>query len=317
MAEYDSIERRRERREKKQKHRKILKIAGPVVLLVLFFAIGLIVTHDNYEAVPEHAQLAVVKASADLYEKDDTGSKALKKVQFGDKLSPEGYYKGWYRIDLEDGKAFVRKADVVQFDQKMKHVALTFDDGPKADTTRKIQKALQENSCRATFFQIGKNINEKNGKLLRKGSKLGFEYGNHTNNHKDLTKLSEKKIRKQLAGTDRKVKKYTGHKTTLVRVPYGDYNDKVLAVIGRPNIMWTLDTRDWEQRNTKKLIKVVRKNVKDGQIVLLHEIYDSTADAVDAICKDLKEQGFEAVTVTELAAIKGTRLMAGKSYEGF
>ena len=85
----------------------------------------------------------------------------------------------------------------------------------------------------------------------------------------------------------------------------------------RPNIMWTVDTLDWKYRDSSRLVRVVRSNAGDGKIVLMHDIHDSTAAAAERICKNLKKAGYEAVTVTELAAIKGKSLKGKQSYNSF
>ena len=102
-----------------------------------------------------------------------------------------------------------------------------------------------------------------------------------------------------------------------MRTPYGATNKKVLSVIGAPNIYWTVDTEDWKYRDTERLIKGVSQDAKDGSIILMHDIHESTAEAVERICKKLKKKDFEMVTVTELAAIKGTSLLNGTTYYGF
>jgi peptidoglycan/xylan/chitin deacetylase (PgdA/CDA1 family) len=86
--------------------------------------------------------------------------------------------------------------------------------------------------------------------------------------------------------------------------------------MNRPHILWSLDTLDWKYRDTERLIEVVRDSKEDGDIILMHDIHETTANAIDQICQDLIEDGYETVTVTELAAINGISL-GNATYNSF
>jgi peptidoglycan/xylan/chitin deacetylase (PgdA/CDA1 family) len=147
---------------------------------------------------------------------------------------------------------------------------------------------------------------------------LGCEIGNHTNSHTNLKELdSKKKIKKELKGTDDSIKAYTGETSTLVRTPYGATNKKVLSAIDAPNIYWSIDTEDWKYKDTDRLIKYVNKHAQDGSIILMHDIHETTVNAVDSILEKLTNNDFEMVTVTELFAINGTKPEKGVTYYGF
>lgn len=192
-------------------------------------------------------------------------------------------------------------------------IALTFDDGPNADYTQRILNTLSANYSHATFFVVGPNA-ENCAETLKAISLAGCEIGNHTYNHKDLTTLAAAEVDEQIEKVNRAVKKATGENTTVIRPPYGAFNDDVLLQLKEPVILWDLDTEDWDSRNAQKVVEKVLDTVKDGDIVLMHDIYDSTAEAVEILVPKLKEQGYQIVSVSELAKYKGKQLELGKAY---
>ena len=115
---------------------------------------------------------------------------------------------------------------------------------------------------------------------------------------------------------DDMLEEITGQKPKYYRSPGGNQNDTVLSTIQKPCILWNVDTRDWESRDTEKIISKTLKEVDDGDIILMHEIYKTTLDAVEPIIIKLKEKGYNFVTVTELYKIKGIPLENGKIYYG-
>lgn len=192
-------------------------------------------------------------------------------------------------------------------------IALTFDDGPNPDFTQRILDTLQANYSHATFFVVGPNA-ENYPDVLKAISEAGCEIGNHTYNHKDLTTLSLAEVEEQVDKVNRAVKKAVGENTTLIRPPYGAFDDSVLAQFEEPAVLWDLDTEDWKSRNAQTIVERVLDTVKDGDIVLMHDIYDSTAEAVELLVPKLKEQGYQVVSVSEMARYKGIELKLGKAY---
>lgn len=192
-------------------------------------------------------------------------------------------------------------------------VALTFDDGPNPANTTRILDVLNANYSHATFFVVGTNA-ENYQDTLKAISASGSEIGNHTYNHKDLTSISASEVEEQIDKVNRAVKKATGENTTVIRPPYGAYNDEVLNQLDEPVVLWDLDTEDWNSRNAKKIVDEVMANIKDGDIVLMHDIYDSTAEAVEMLVPKLKEQGYQIVSISEMAEYKGKKLELHKAY---
>ncbi|MGN0436979.1 MAG: polysaccharide deacetylase family protein [Lachnospiraceae bacterium] len=192
-------------------------------------------------------------------------------------------------------------------------VALTFDDGPSENATGRILKVLEDNYSRATFFMAGTNA-EKYPELVAQIAGAGCELGNHTYNHKDLTKLDTAGREEQIDLVNRAVNKATGENTTVVRPPFGAYDESVLNDLQVPVVLWNLDTEDWNSRNAQQVVENVMTQVKDGDIVLMHDIYDSTAEAVELLVPMLKERGFQIVTVSEMARYKEKDLECHKAY---
>lgn len=193
-------------------------------------------------------------------------------------------------------------------------VALTFDDGPSKKTER-ILDVLEQYGAHATFFVVGIQL-EKFPEIVKRASDLGCEIGNHTYNHKNLTKISPDEMREQINGVNRLVLEATGKEPALVRPPYGAgiKDETVKANVAYPLIMWTIDTLDWSTRDTQSTLEAIRKDVKDGSIVLMHDLYDPTAATVETIVPELIEQGYQLVTVSEMFAAKGIALEPGKYY---
>ena len=195
-------------------------------------------------------------------------------------------------------------------------VALTFDDGPKGKITSRLLDVLDENDAKATFFILGQIV-EDSDENIKRMKELGMELGNHTFNHTDLSKLSSEEIQEQLDKTDARIKNSADAETTLVRPPYGAVNDTVKENVNAPIIMWSVDTEDWRTKNPDSICQVVRNNVSDGDIILFHDIYDSTVTAAEIIIPELKSKGYELVTVSQLAELKGIELKGGQVYHEF
>lgn len=200
-----------------------------------------------------------------------------------------------------------------EVDMRAPMVALTFDDGPNPDHTERILKVLQENYSKATFFVVGTNA-EKYPDTLKAISSAGSEIGNHSFNHANLTELNTADVEEQINKVDRAVKKATGENTTVIRPPYGAYDDNLLNQLQVPVVLWDLDTEDWDSRNAQTIVDNVLSKVKDGDIILMHDIYESTAEAIEILVPKLKEQGFLVVTVSEMARYKGKELENHKAY---
>lgn len=192
--------------------------------------------------------------------------------------------------------------DNVTLDPNGKYVALTFDDGPRPDVTPRILDTLKKHDAKATFFMLGSQV-EYYPSLANKVEEAGHDIGNHTMNHQDLSILDSNKIKEEAQKSSRIIEKATGQKPTLLRPPYGAWNDSVKRVtkeMGVPMVMWSVDSLDWKSRNAAAVNEEVMSNVAPGSIVLLHDIHPSTADALPQLLSSLEEQGYQMVTVSQL-----------------
>lgn len=186
-----------------------------------------------------------------------------------------------------------------------KIVALTFDDGPSKYTDSILDTLKKYNAC-ATFFVIGNKVDFYD-ETLNKMLKNGNEIGNHSYSHKWLNRLSEQEFKDELNKTQEEVKKATGYTPKLFRPTYGGYSDRLKKYTDLTFVLWDVDSSDWKVKNTDKIIKNVIPNVKDGSIVLMHDNHKYAADAIEAVVKKLKEEGYEFVTVSELLELKELR----------
>lgn len=198
--------------------------------------------------------------------------------------------------------------------QKTKYVAFTFDDGPGI-YTNKLLDSLEKNHCQATFFVLGNRVNSYKAELKRE-YELGMEIGSHTYAHKDLTKLSKSALVSEISKTNKAVKNIIGENPTVLRPPYGSYNKTVSKKAGVPMVYWSVDTLDWKLKNTKKVCNAILKQTKESDIVLLHDIHQTSVDGFIKALPELRDKGFELVTVSELYAIKGKKLKKGVMYFG-
>lgn len=198
-------------------------------------------------------------------------------------------------------------------DKNKPMLALTFDDGPNGKNTNRILDILQKNNSVATFFVVSRRL-DTDKDVIKRMSDMGCEIGNHTANHKDLTKLSGSQIKSEISIVNQKIKDIIGKEATVVRVPYGAINDNVRQNVNYPFIMWNIDTKDWKTRDAQAIQKEVIGKVKDGDIILMHDLYSTTADACEVIIPALVKQGFQLVTVDELLQYKGIDVQNGVKY---
>lgn len=186
-----------------------------------------------------------------------------------------------------------------------KTIALTFDDGPHPEKTEKILEVLDKYGIKATFFIIGENA-EQNPDIVKKISEMGHEIGNHTYDHKSIYKLSGERILQSVKKCEDIIKNITGSKTTLFRPPEGYLDDTIASSMlgqGYDVILWRVDTYDWQGKSAEAIYSSVVKNVKCGDIILMHDYISrksNTAQALDMIIPTLIDKGYEFVTISNL-----------------
>lgn len=185
-----------------------------------------------------------------------------------------------------------------------KKVALTFDDGPDGSVTPKILDTLSHYHVKGNFFFIGQSA-KAYPSVVKRAFNEGNLVLNHSYSHPQFTQKSEAFITNELAQTDALLKSLTGAAPEFVRPPYGIVNDQVLNVAksrGQKLIIWSIDTLDWSQKEKENIVQNVLRNVRPGEIILMHSNGDkqATAEALPAIIEGLQAKGFEIVTLKEL-----------------
>ena len=210
-----------------------------------------------------------------------------------------------YKIDLNIKNNYAKvnsyKINNKVLDINKKYVALTFDDGPSI-YTKEIIDTLKKHEVNATFFILGNKVKPYQ-ELLNESLNNGNILGNHSYNHKWLIKLNEDELNNQIIKTNEEIKLYTGFTPTLLRPTYGSVNNKVKH-LNMDIVLWTVDTMDWKYRNVSTIVSRATKKLKDCDIILMHDIYKTSALAVDKIITEIKKQGFELVTIPELKEIE-------------
>ncbi len=200
----------------------------------------------------------------------------------------------------------------IYINDNSKIIAFTFDDGPNYNT-KKVIDTLKKYGVTATFFLMGKNISG-NEKIVKYMYESGMEIGNHTYNHLLLTKYSKEKINEEIVKTNDLIFNIIGKNPTLLRPSYGSFNKKIKSVSNMPIIIWDIDTLDWKYKNSQRIANKVLSSVKDGDIVLMHDIYKSTLNSLDLVIPELLNRGYKIVSVSELFYLKNQSFENGKVY---
>ena len=187
----------------------------------------------------------------------------------------------------------------VQAEKHKKVVALTFDDGPNATTTPQALDILAKYKIKATFFVQGQNISG-NEALLKRMKSEGHEVGNHSWNHPVLTQLSLEDAKKQVTDTESAITSVLGTSSKLMRPPYGAISDDIRNSLDLSFIMWDVDSLDWKSKNEAAILTEIQRQATDGSIILMHDIHQTSVNALPNVIEYLQGQGYSFVTVSEL-----------------
>ena len=194
-------------------------------------------------------------------------------------------------------------------------VALTFDDGPDVQVDSILMDELEKVNGRSTFFVVGQRV-EKFPEDIKNTVERGHEVGNHSYDHDiHLSKKGVDYIRNEFDKTDQAVQNASGVAPALVRLPGGNYTADVKTAVSKPLIFWSIDTEDWRSRDAEKTKQIVLSQVKDGDIVLMHALYLSTAEACKAIIPELTARGYQLVTVSEMIRFRGQDVAGGNGIQ--
>lgn len=194
-------------------------------------------------------------------------------------------------------------------------IALTYNGGPGMYTGR-ILDALEANNARATFFLTAEQIPDYPS-VLGRMKELHCEMGTLISESQDLTLLTAEEIAQTITATDQALSSVTENHTTLTRLPGKDLSSAVSSAVEQPLILWSLDTKDEETKDISTIVKTVLDNVQDGDIILLHNDYETSAAASEILIPALAEKGYQMVTVSELANARDISMTPGSFYSNF
>lgn len=196
---------------------------------------------------------------------------------------------------------------------RLNALSLTFDDGPSPELNQKLRDTLNEHRAAATFYMIGQSVHAY-PEWCAKTAANGFEIGEHSWSHKQLSALSGQKLTDEVTKPSDAIAQAAGRAPFVMRPPYGARNDRVdeaVGALGQSSQIWDVDTLDWKTKNTQKNIDAMRSGAKRGVIALMHEIHPTSVQAVPQILEDLADGGFTLLTASEIGQ---AQMWAGKHY---
>lgn len=249
-----------------------------------------------------YVKLDFVESKGEIYYFDKEGNKVTGTQQIG-----------FAKCEFDENGKLVSKESSIDPNKPM--MALTFDDGP-GERTEELLDVLNKYNAHATFFMLGEKI-EGQEDIIEKMVQIGCELGNHSYNHPALSGLDASGVQKQMSRTNDLLVEACGKSATVMRPPYGDYAGEAQDNVGLPIILWNVDTLDWDTMDTQATIDYVKTYADDGDIVLMHDIHSPTIDAVLELIPYLVGEGYQLVTVSELAEARGLTLENGVMYTDF
>ena len=180
-----------------------------------------------------------------------------------------------------------------------KKVAITFDDGPHPVCTPDLLQGLSERGVKATFFVTGERA-EQNPKIIQRMQEEGHLIGNHTYSHLQLTAGNREQFKQELVKTNEVIQKLTGTTVEYVRPPYGCWDKTLEKELSMLPVLWTVDPKDWCCQDAGKVAKRILQKVQDGDIILLHDSFDTSVEAALTVIDTLSQEGYNFVTVEEI-----------------
>ncbi len=183
------------------------------------------------------------------------------------------------------------------FDRKM--VALTFDDGPHPVYTERLLDGLKKRNVKATFFLIGRSA-DRCPELVKRMAEGGHLIGNHTMDHVRLNHKTYEEAIEQIRQSNQIISQITGQTPQYIRPPFGEWSKELQEEVDMTAVLWDVDPVDWKVKNTEIVVKRILKNARDGDIILLHDVYGTSVDAALEIVDQMQAEGYEFVTVDEI-----------------
>ena len=197
-----------------------------------------------------------------------------------------------------------------------KLIALTFDDGPSEATTPVLLDLLHKKSATATFFMLGSRARSYPD-IVKRAEREGHLVASHTMYHQNFATISTGAIKDDIVESRVVFDDILGHYPALARPPYGNINNTVRDNIQAPIILWSVDTLDWKNKDAAAIDEIAHEQAHDGAVVLMHDIYETSIQAVDRLIDEFRDEGYEFVTVSELAKLRGATLNNGVIYYNF
>lgn len=195
-----------------------------------------------------------------------------------------------------------KKLPIYNVDTSEQKIAFTMNCAWNADDIDSILATLEKHNVHITFFMVGDWV-DKYPEAVKKISDAGHEIANHSDGHKHVNNLSIEENEKEVKICSDKIEAITGKRTTLYRGPYGEYNNTVIQAAENQNhitIQWSLDTLDYKGLTGDEMWSRLNEKLKNGDIILSHNGTEHTADSLDKILTNIKEKGFQVVTVSDL-----------------
>ncbi len=272
---------------------------GHLVMCVEFGVLAILLARFCAMRIGENAE-GIRDFLVQKQENTESSSKKIEKEAASDKVIGVS--------DRRDGRAEDALEDVPEDTsedtleggcREKKKVALTFDDGPSSKYTPLLLEGLKERGVHATFFLMGKNIEGKEV-LVKQMQEEGHLIGNHTYNHVQLDKISKEAAKEEIETTNQEIYEITGVYPAWLRPPYGEWRKNLDFYVGMFPVLWDVDTLDWKSKNVDSIMRIVKNEVEDGAVILMHDAYQSSVDAALQIVDLLMEEGYEFVTVDKL-----------------
>lgn len=197
-----------------------------------------------------------------------------------------------------------KKKEKVKVPEGSKFVALTFDDGPGYESTQRILDVLSKYNAKATWFVLGSKV-DANPDMLKKIDVAGHEVANHSYNHPNLVNLDLNTALQNINSASSSIKNVIGKSPAYLRPPYGSYNDAIVNNMNMKIALWSVDSLDWKYRNGQAAYEHVMSTLTNNPVVLFHDIYDTSADAVELLVPRLVAEGYTFITYNEMMSITG------------
>lgn len=198
----------------------------------------------------------------------------------------------------------LKKKEKANIPEGSKFVALTFDDGPGYDSTQRILNVLAKYNAKGTWFVLGSKV-DANPDMLKKIDAAGHEVANHSYSHPNLVELDLTSALQNINSASSSIKKVISKSPAYLRPPYGSYNDAIASNTNMGIALWSVDSLDWKYRNGQATYQHVMNTLTVNPVILFHDIYDTSADAVELLVPRLAAEGYTFVTYSEMMAITG------------